>query len=89
MESTKRQIRFNADENTFITVVFPDKTKFGGLCIDESYNGCSGVFVKNSFFKKDLDCHLKVGKLHLIVSKIRWIKDVDKDLIRVGFEFEE
>jgi hypothetical protein len=90
MPNSKRQsIRFHADENTFIILVLDDGHEIDGLCINEARKGCSGVFVANTLLEKDVKCSLKVGKLDPIQSTIRWVKHLDDEVMKVGFEFDE
>ena len=87
MDIKRRFIRFDADPNTFVAVKIGEHPPIGGLAITESHGGCSAVFLTNQAFKESNQCHIKVGELDALKAEIRWIMDVDKDLVKVGFQF--
>ncbi len=87
MEVKRKYIRFNADPNTFVAVKIGEKDPIGGLAITESRGGCSAVFLATNEFKENNMCYIKVGDMAPAKAEIRWTMNVDKDLVKVGFEF--
>ncbi len=89
MDSTtkRKHIRFNPDEDTFIAVKIEDDTLYTGLCVSESQGGCSGVFMNHVNFISGKMCYLKVGKLDPVSAEIRWVTELDTDVVKVGFQY--
>lgn len=87
MEKKRKHIRFHAEEDTFITVKLEDDSLFTGLCLSESQGGCSGVFVKSDHFMAGKMGMVKVGKLDPLSAEIRWVTELDSEVIKVGFHF--
>lgn len=85
----RKHIRFNADENTFVAVKVEDHNPIGGLAITEAKGGCSAVFILTDKFKAKDNCYIKVGKMDPIAAEVRWIKELDGDLVKVGFQYLE
>lgn len=85
----RKHIRFNAEANTFVAVKIGENKPIGGLAITESHGGCSAVFLSNDSFSESGICYLKVGEIDPLRAEIRWIMKVDKDLVKVGFQYLE
>lgn len=87
MGSTRRHIRFEPDINTLVVALDDQGSRLSGVCLDESLSGCAAVFKKHANFveKKILD--IKVGQLKAIKAEIRWVKEIDTDVLKVGFEY--
>ncbi|MCB0413958.1 MAG: hypothetical protein KDD50_06470 [Bdellovibrionales bacterium] len=84
----KRAIRFSPDKNTLVWVSLEEdsENKLVGLAINESYKGVSAAFLKNFNLKVGESFLIAVGSLAPVKAELRWIKDLDDDLVRVGFE---
>jgi hypothetical protein len=90
MSDVKRKnIRFHADENTFIIAIVDEGHEVDGLCITESAKGCSGTFVMTDVFEVEKACKLKVGLLDPLKAVVRWVTKLDEEVIKVGFEYLE
>lgn len=89
MDIKRKHLRFNADNNTFTAVKLDEETIYGGLAITESQGGCSSIFLNKPGFSEGKKCYLKVGQLNSIYAEIRWIKELDAEVIKVGFQYLE
>ena len=87
MSNNRKHIRFLPDENTFILVKGQSEKVHSGLCVDESQSGCAGVFVKHEDLIPKKMTMLKVGNLDAIPAEIRWVRVLDEDVVRVGFQY--
>ena len=87
MENIRRHIRFEADENTFILLNIDNEVVHSGIGVSESQSGCAGVFRTNNLFVAGKMVYVKVGKLEPVSAEIRWVSELDKDVMKVGFEF--
>ena len=62
-----------------------------GLIIDQSFKGCSVVFINreksDAFLPEGLKCIVKVGKMSPLPALVRWREDLPSNLVKVGFEF--
>lgn len=89
MDIKRKHIRFNAEANTFVAVKIGENNPKGGLAITESHGGCSAVFLADEIFKESGICYIKVGDMDPLKAEIRWIMNVDKDLVKIGFQYLE
>lgn len=87
MGSTRRHIRFEPDPNTYVLVKVSDELSLSGLCLDESLSGCAAVFKKHEALVEKAVIDVKVGELELMTAEIRWLKEIDADVLKVGFEY--
>lgn len=88
MENQRKHIRFTPDENTIMLLnLEEDKDTLCGLCISESQGGCSGLFINHPGFKAGKMVYIKVGKLDAIGAEIRWVTELDKDSVKIGFSY--
>lgn len=62
-----------------------------GLIMEESFGGCSLVFLDKARDPKPLKSGsqviLKVGKLDPILAEIRWRQEVAPQVVQVGFKY--
>ena len=86
-EKQRNKIRFNADDGALIIVELQNGIKCRGLASSESVSGCGGVFLKTEHLKEQMECQVTVGELSPLKAVVRWIKVLDDEVIRVGFEF--
>ncbi len=87
MEIKRKFIRFEPDENTYVLLNIQDEEIHSGLCLTESQGGCSAVFKNNPLYRAGEMVMVKVGKLDPTSAEIRWVSELDKDVVKVGFEF--
>ena len=65
-----------------------------GLLVDQSHAGCSVVLIqsKNEKYERleeGAEVSIKAGALHPMRAVVRWRKELDEDLLRIGFQFME
>lgn len=87
MKNKRKFIRFEPDENTYVLVDIQDEAIHSGLALSESQGGCCGVFKSNSLYKTGEMVYIKVGKMDPISAEIRWVKELDNDVMKLGFEY--
>lgn len=88
MENQRKHIRFIPDDHTFILVNLEDSNEtLCGLCVSESQGGCSGLFLNHNGFKAGEMVYIKVGKLESVAAEIRWVTELDKDCVKIGFAY--
>ena len=63
-----------------------EKYFLSGLVINESYEGCSMIVAAHELFRVGYKCILKVGELAPIEAEICWIREIDEDVLRIGFK---
>ncbi len=86
-DSLRKHIRFQPDSDTFVALKLEDNSLYTGLCVSESQGGCAGVFINHESFVAGKMCLIKVGKLDAVAAEIRWVKELDSDIIKVGFQY--
>ena len=85
----RNNIRFSPDENTLITIELEEEKTIVGLAFSEAHGGYAGIFTNNSLVSKltvDQRISVKLGSLENRNSQIKWIKQIDDDVIKIGFE---
>lgn len=86
----REYFRYNPDDNALAEIRRDDHDDVVGLVRDESYTGCAAVYQKTAF---DLDegesVVLKVGHDTAREAEVKWIEDLDEQLLKVGFEWED
>ncbi|CAM2007970.1 PilZ domain-containing protein [Acanthopleuribacter pedis] len=64
-----------------------------GMVVEQSHQGCGLVLVRYSEDYEKIDkgqeVVVKVGRLHPMKAKVRWRKNLDEDLFKLGLEFLE
>jgi hypothetical protein len=61
-----------------------------GLIVDEApMGGASIVILNTNKIHEGLECRVKIGRLQALRAQVRWIRELDKDVIRVGLRFLE
>jgi len=94
-ESAKRRfIRAKPDPLDYAALQLKDAGTFApdmvGLIVDEApMGGASIVVLATPKIKEGQLVRLKVGRLSPLRAEVRWVKPVEKDLLRVGFQFLE
>lgn len=75
----------------------PEATSFApeasGFIIEQSHSGCSLVLVRSKDIYDELskgkNCIIKVGPLSPMQAVVRWRKDLDESVFKVGFQYYE
>lgn len=93
-ENKRRHIRYPAEPNELVTVYFMDEQagitgQRVGLGQDDSFKGCCVVFVGDMPFRNGQEVMCECGKLPKVAAKVAWIKELDKQVAKVGFQFLE
>lgn len=88
----KRSIRFAPDPGTLAAVGFNEGTAKAftlfGLVLNESSSGCALVVMSDVKLKKDMECRCIVGHLPNTPASIRWVKELEKGLMKIGLEYD-
>jgi hypothetical protein len=73
----------------------PDQAQFApevtGFVIEQSHSGCSLVLVRAKEIYDELNkgklCVIQVGPLSPMKAVVRWRKDLDESVFKVGFQY--
>lgn len=84
----RKHERFEAKSNTFVGIEV-EGSSIGGLCISESQGGCSAVFVNHNVFMAGKECDVHVDEQSTLKAEIRWVTELDTDVVKVGFQYLE
>ena len=92
----RRFMRFagNPMETAYVDL-HPKRTRFtptlAALIFQEAYGGCGLIFFNRDqlegTFNEGLQCMIKIGDLTPLPARAVWVKPVDSDVLKVGFEF--
>ncbi len=67
--------------------------EFIAMVVEQSHQGCGLVLVRyNQDYEKivkDMEVVVRVGRLHPMKARVRWRKNLDEDLFKIGLEFLE
>ena len=87
----KRNIRFEPDPNTVAQVHFilsgRKNTTILGLVLNESQSGFAALFYTPIKLKEGMVATCRVGQLPDTTATIRWFKTLEKNVVKVGFEY--
>ncbi|MCB9094727.1 MAG: hypothetical protein H6621_06630 [Halobacteriovoraceae bacterium] len=87
----RKHTRFPSDPNTLVRIKLNDGTEVVGLAFSEAYGGCGGAFIKNpnsSKLQVDDVYEVKVGDIDFLSAKIRWVKLLDENILKIGFQID-
>jgi hypothetical protein len=94
--AARKSRRFPPDEGTIAWIdpsVYDDKRNFNptiaALVTDEALHGCGIVTLSRDEIDPDAECMIPVGDLAPLRSQIRWVKDLDPGVRKVGVMFLE
>jgi hypothetical protein len=92
----RRSRRFPPDEGTMAWIdpnVHEDKDDFNptipALVTDEALHGCGVVTLFDDRLSVDAECMVRVGHLAPLKSQLRWVKDLNNDVRKMGVMFLE
>lgn len=90
----RKYTRFTPELSTVAYIDYELKTaRFeamqSGLCFSESYKGCGLILLKNKDLEAGQLVRVKIGELSPLTAEIMWIEKLDRDSIKVGFQFLE
>ena len=86
----RKHTRYSAEPNELVTIYYLDEStkkteQRVGLCQNESFKGCCGVFVGGVSFKQGQEVLCKCGKLPIVKAKVSWIMKLEDQITQVGF----
>lgn len=86
--------RFPAEPNTLAWISLDLKSDdfrqgIVGLVVNEAHKGCSLVMLENDKMVEGKHFRLLVGKHSPINAELRWRREIEPGVIRVGFEYIE
>jgi hypothetical protein len=94
--SVRKSLRFPPDDGTVAwidLVVHEDKKDFNptipALVIDEALDGCGVVTLFHTRLSEESECLVRVGNLEPLRAQVRWIKDLDDDVFKIGLMYLE
>lgn len=86
----RKNLRFNADENAVVWIS-KDAENFKediiGLLDSESFSGFSMVVLRERNIQEGDELLLKVGNFAPTKAVVRWIKVLEKEVYKFGFEY--
>jgi len=93
-KSDRRKLRFPPDAGT-IAWIDPVLRKtpeefvptVPALVIDESGDGCGVTVLYNPHVSEGARLTVQVGELLPVGCEVRWIKDLDEDVLKVGLRY--
>lgn len=95
-DSDRRSLRFAPDENNIAEIdasEAQDKDDFQaqvhGLIVDEARDGCCLVLTNNQTLQEGDLCLVKIGRLDPINSEVRWIRELDDEVQKIGLMYLE
>ncbi len=92
----RRALRFPPDEGAVAWIdpsVHEDKDDFkptvAALVTDEALNGCGLITLVHDWLREGTECMVMVGNLAPLRAEIRWVKDLDDSVLKIGVVFLE
>lgn len=91
----RKYIRFAPDPAEFAQIDKQAESEsfnfqFVGLIVDEApLSGCCLAIQKGIGLKPDDKVRIKLGELHPLKAKVIWVKQIDNNLVKCGFQFLE
>jgi hypothetical protein len=92
---TRSLLRFAPDPGTFaaIDMSLDLDVKFApqhfALVFSESFSGCGLIVYNNRGIKEGSQFRIQVGQLTPMLAEVKWRKDLDKEVARVGCVYIE
>ena len=59
------------------------------LVIDEALDGCGLVVVNNKILAEGDICLVKVGMLDPLIGEVRWLRELDEEVHKIGIMYLE
>lgn len=93
--NTRKFIRFAPDPGTFAAIDMnqnfdvPFEPTHFAMVFSESFSGCGLIILKNKSLKEGRHFRVQVGKLNPMVAGVKWRKDLDSEIARIGCVFLE
>jgi len=85
----RRYLRYLPDEGAFALLDLEMGESFNpqvvALVSEEGYGGCGLVILQRKIpFSLGQKCRISVGNLPVVEAEIRWLNELDKDVLRMG-----
>lgn len=92
--NARRYIRFRPDTSIYAgidtrTQGHPFQPEIVGLVYEESSHGCGMVLIGIEKLQQGDICRLQIGSREPIEAEVRWRKEIDPDVVRIGFLYLE
>lgn len=95
-KKNRKHLRYNPDPLDFALISFDSRKNVSefaptetGLLLQESYGGAGMVVKKVHDYKVGEFIWVKVGQLAPMYAEVRWIKELDDYLLRIGLQYYE
>jgi hypothetical protein len=93
LDNKRRYLRFRPDSPSLASLDLSLEGPFHGqwlaLVFEEGHKGCGLILLANADdFPEDTRMRVAVGKLPLSPAKVRWVKEIDPGVLRMGIEYE-
>lgn len=92
----RKFIRFKPDAGAYAVIDFngdanvPFRGQAIALIVEEApMGGCSLVVLQDVKFNPGAECKVKLGALSPLCARVAWVKQLDEDVSRIGFQFLE
>jgi hypothetical protein len=94
VKNSRRKVRFTADPFHHASIDFnPQPNEFNpeivALICNESYNGCCVVALKKQQLQSGARIRIKIGGLAPMMGEVRWVLDLDVEVVKIGIELLE
>ena len=84
----KRQsLRFPPEPNTLLYAQSNKGEISVGLAFSEAHKGCGGIFTTKNNLVEGETYEIKIGEIEGVFAVLRWLKVLDTDVVKAGFEF--
>ncbi len=92
----RRSLRFPPDEGAVAWLdpsVHEDNRDFkptiAALVTDEALKGCGLITLVHDWLREGAECMVQVGDLAPLRAQIRWVKDLNDNVLKIGVVFLE
>lgn len=94
LKNGRRKVRFTADPFHHAAIdLNPQLDEFNpeivALICNESYNGCCVVALRKQQLQKGARVRIKIGDLAPMMGEIKWVLDLDVEVVKMGIELLE
>lgn len=94
--NVRRYIRFKPDTSTYAAIDTRSNTsdqpfvpEIMGLVYEESSHGCGMILIGIDKLNPGEICRIQIGSRSPVNAEVRWGKEIDPDVIRLGFLYLE
>lgn len=91
-EHERHKLRFHSDDYQFakidINLCGEFLPHFAGLVLNESFDGCCLILLKNQSLEKGQQCRVQFNALPMLLAEVMWVKEIDTDVVKIGLRYE-